>query len=70
MALLARFRTAPVTESIVDEAAALYRRWHPTHGVDVNDSMLAAIVASTGGRIYTLNVKHYPMPEVAAQRAW
>jgi len=32
--------------------------------------MLAATVASTGGKIYTLNVKHHPMPDLAVVRAW
>ncbi len=68
--LLSRFRTAPVTEEIVDNAGQLYRRWHRSHGTDINDAILAATVISTGGRIYSQNLKHYPMPEVLASRAW
>jgi len=67
---LSQFRTAPVDQKIVDTAGALYRRWHPSHGIDVNDAFLAATAMSTGGRIFTLNVKHYPMPEVVLERAW
>ena len=36
----------------------------------LNDAILAATVLQTGGKIYTLNSKHYPMPEVTVQRAW
>jgi predicted nucleic acid-binding protein len=67
---LARFKTEAVTQTIVDAAGELYRRWHPSHGIQVNDAMLAATVASTGGKIYTLNVKHYPMPDVAVVKGW
>jgi len=35
-----------------------------------DDAVLAATVLHTGGKIYTLNSKHYPMPEIPVQRAW
>jgi hypothetical protein len=54
----------------VDKAATLYRRWHPSHGIDINDAMLAATVHASGGMIFCLNTKHYPMPEVMARKAW
>ena len=68
--LLARFRTAPVTQEIVDKAAVLFRRWHPSHGVDMNDALLAATSMEAGGRIFCLNMKHYPMPDVLTTKAW
>ncbi len=67
---LAQFQTAPVDQQIIDTAGEFYRRWNPRSGTDVNDAILAATVLQTGGRIYTLNSKHYPMPEVHVQRAW
>jgi predicted nucleic acid-binding protein len=70
LSFLSRFRTEAITQEIVDGAGALYRRWHPSHGIDVNDAMLAATAASTGGRIHTQNIKHYPMPDVAVIRGW
>jgi len=70
MSFLSRFKTEPVTQEIVDDAAELYRRWHPAHGVDVNDAILAATAATTGGKIYTENIKHYPMPDIAVARGW
>ena len=68
--LLSQFQTASVDQQIADKAGELYRRWNPRSGTDVNDAILAATVLQTGGKIYTMNVKHYPMPEVAVQRAW
>lgn len=70
LSLLSQFRTAPLTQAIVDAAGVLYRRWHPSHGTDVNDCLLAATATASGGRIVTRNVKHYPMPDVNVQKAW
>ena len=67
---LAQFRTAVVDQAVIDKAAALYRRWHPSHGVDINDAILAATAIETGGQIFCLNTKHYPMPGLLVRRAW
>jgi predicted nucleic acid-binding protein len=67
---LSQFKTAPVDQMIIDKAGEIYRRWNPRVGTDANDAILAAIVLETGGRIYTLNTKHYPMPEIVVRRAW
>ena len=67
---LTQFQTAPVNQQIIDKAGEFYRKWHPSNGTDVNDTILAATALKVGGRIYTLNAKHYPMPEITIQRAW
>ncbi len=67
---LSQFKTKPVDQKIIDSAGVLYRKWQPSHGIDVNDAILAATAIQTGGRIFTLNIKHYPMPEVNVQKAW
>ena len=67
---LAQFQTASVDQQIIDKAGEFYRKWNPSNGTDVNDAILAATVLRTGGKIYTLNSKHYPMSEVAVLRAW
>jgi predicted nucleic acid-binding protein len=59
-----------VDQSVVDAAGVLYRRWNPSHGVDPNDALLAATVQATGGKIYCLNTRHYPMPDLVVERAW
>lgn len=48
----------------------LYRVWHPSHGIDINDAILAATAATTGGKVYTQNRKHYPMTDVVVVKAW
>jgi hypothetical protein len=70
LSLLSRLKTQPVTQAIVDLAGSLYRQWHRSHGIDVNDALLAASALTTGGRIVTQNVRHYPMPDLVAERAW
>jgi len=67
---LSQFKTEPVDQNVVDVAAALYRKWHSSHGIDVNDAILVATTMQTGGRIYTLSSKHYPMSEVKVKKAW
>lgn len=67
---LSQFKTASVDHTIVDKAGEIYRHRNPRVGTDVNDAILAAIAIQAGGKIYTLNTRHYPMPEVVVQRAW
>ena len=67
---LSLFKTAQIDQTVVDIAGQLYRKWNPSHGVDVHDAILAATAKHTGGKIYTLNTKHYPMPDVLVQKAW
>ena len=68
--LLARFKTQSVTQEIVDKGSGLYRQWNPSHGIDINDAILASTVEITGGKIYTLNTKHFPMPHVVSVKGW
>ncbi len=70
LSFLSRFKTEPVNRKVVDQAGVLYRRWHPSHGIGVNDAILAATVAATGGKIYTQNLRHYPMPDIAVMKGW
>jgi len=67
---LSQFSVAPVDEPIVDAAGRLYRRYNQSHGIDVNDAFLAATALETGGVIFTLNTKHFPMPEISVERAF
>ena len=70
LSFLSRFKTETVTRDIVDAGGVFYRRWHRSHGIGVNDAVLAATVAATDGKIYTQNLKHYPMPDIAVIKGW
>ena len=67
---LSQFQTASIDQKVVDAAGGLYRKWNPSHGIDINDALLAATAIETGGQIFSLNTKHYPMPEVIVKKAW
>ena len=67
---LSEFKTAIVDQAIVDTAGELYRKWNPSHGIDVNDAILAGTAIQIPGTIYTLNIKHYPMPGLMVKKAW
>jgi predicted nucleic acid-binding protein len=70
MLFLSQFKTAVVDQAVVDQAAQLYRKWNPSHGIDPNDALLAAATMLHGGYLYCLNRKHYPMPGLAVKHAW
>jgi len=70
MLFLSQFKTEYVDQSRIDKAASLYRKWHPSHGIDINDAILVATVMQTGGKIFCLNRKHYPMPEMLVTKGW
>ena len=68
--LLSLFETVPIDAAVVDMGGVVYRSWHASHGTDVADALLAASAMKTGGRIYTLNRKHFPMPDLVVEQAW
>lgn len=70
MLFLSQFKTAGVDQEIIDSAGRIYREWNPSHGIDVNDAILAATAMKTGGKIYSMNTKHYPMPDIVVERGW
>lgn len=67
---LSQFQTALIDQKIVDIAGNIYRKWNPSNGMDINDAILAATALQNGGKIYTLNIKHYSVPDVIVQKAW
>jgi predicted nucleic acid-binding protein len=70
MAFLSNFQCAPVDQKIIDLGSQLYRKWRPIQGIDINDAILASTAKITDGKIYTLNIKHYPMKEIIIQKPW
>lgn len=67
---LSLFKTAPVDQPTIDKAGEIFRAWNPSHGIDTNDAILAATAMETGGKIFCLNTRHYPMPDLLVERAW
>jgi predicted nucleic acid-binding protein len=67
---LSQLKTVAVDQDIIDNAGKLYRKYNPSHGTDINDAILAATVLQTGGVVFTLNKKHYPMSNLIVKKAW
>ena len=40
-------------------------RYARSHGVEIADALIAAAAVTAGLRLWTLNRRHYPMPDVA-----
>jgi predicted nucleic acid-binding protein len=70
MKFLSLFRTHSVDEKLIDSAGEIYRKWNPSHGTDIPDAVLAAIAMRSGGKIISLNSKHYPMPDIIVEKPW
>jgi len=52
----------PVDAEVATEAGTLGRRWCPSHNaVDSADLAIAATAVLIGGRLLTVNVRHFPM---------
>lgn len=68
--LLSLFAASPIDEATMEFAGDLFRRWHPSNGLDESDALLAASAMLGRGTLYTLNVRHFPMPELNVVRPW
>lgn len=61
-ALLGAFTWHPVDERLAEIAGELGRRWLPANrGVDSADLAIAATAVALDARLFTRNVKHFPM---------
>jgi predicted nucleic acid-binding protein len=45
-------------------AGAYLARYGRSHGLELGDALIAAAATTSGVRLWTLNRKHYPMPDV------
>ncbi|MBI1723634.1 MAG: type II toxin-antitoxin system VapC family toxin [Gemmatimonadetes bacterium] len=54
-----------VLDGVVGRRAGAYlARYARSHAVELGDALVAAAAASSGLRLWTLNRKHYPMPDL------
>jgi len=52
-------------DGTVGRRAGVYlARYGPSHGVELADALVASAASTTGLALWTLNRKHYPMPDV------
>jgi hypothetical protein len=56
--------TLPISERIGQEAGRYMQKYSKSHGLELGDALIAASASAAGLCLWTLNKKHYPMPEV------
>ncbi|MBV9081693.1 MAG: type II toxin-antitoxin system VapC family toxin [Acidobacteriaceae bacterium] len=54
----------PAEGSVGRRAGEYLRRYRKSHAVELGDALIAATAVVSGGRLWTRNRKHYPMPEL------
>jgi predicted nucleic acid-binding protein len=63
-ALLDLCQWQDITVEVADLAAAMARQWRSSHGgIGTVDYLIAAGTSLIGGRLLTLNTRHFPMIE-------
>lgn len=60
-AMLATFRILPLDDDTARQGGLLRRDYGKSHGVGLNDALIAATAQRHALRLATLNIKHYPM---------
>ena len=54
-----------VLDAVVGRRAGGYlARYAGSHGLEIADALIAAAASTAGLRLWTLNRRHYPMPEL------
>jgi hypothetical protein len=56
--------TVPISETIGKEAGRYLQKYSKSHSLELGDALIAASASMAGLSLWTLNKKHYPMPEV------
>lgn len=67
-AMLGAIQTVPLTDAVGLKAGLYLQRYRPSHGLLVPDSLVAAAAHVHGLRLWTRNVKHYPMRDIRLYR--
>jgi len=66
--LLATFSVIGLDAPLAALGGLLRRDWGRSHGVGLNDALIAATARVTGRVLWTLNEKHFPMLEKTQRR--
>ena len=54
-----------VLDAVVGRRAGAYlARYAGSHGLEIADALIAAAASTAGLRLWTLNRRHYPMPDL------
>ncbi len=67
---LERYATIWMSEEISQTALEFYKRYHLSHTVGFLDCLIAATATVNGLSLATLNLKHFPFPDLRAERPY
>ena len=56
--------TLPISEMVGKEAGRYLQKYPKSHSLELGDALIAASASVAGLSLWTLDKKHYPMPEV------
>lgn len=56
--------TLPISDTIGKQAGRYLQKYSKSHCLELGDALIAASASIVGPSLWTLNKKHYPMPEV------
>ena len=58
------FETLPISEATGKKAGQYLQRYSRSHSLELGDALIAASASVANLSLWTLNKKHYPMPEM------
>lgn len=61
---LASFEKIAVTDKIAGSAGKYMNKYRKSHGINMADAIIAASAKHSDSKLYTLNIKHYPMSDI------
>ena len=64
------YDTLWVTEEISETAFGFYKRYHLSHNVGFLDCLIGATSIANGLHLATLNLKHFPFPDLEITRPY
>ncbi len=63
-ALFQILETLPISQAIGKKAGHYLQKYSKSHSVELGDALIAASASVANLSLWTINIKHYPMPEV------
>lgn len=62
--LISRFTIISLTPDIAKKSGLIKKEYHPSHNIGIADAVIAATALEHSARLYTLNLKDFPMIDV------
>jgi predicted nucleic acid-binding protein len=56
--------TLPISGTVGEKAGQYLQKYSRSHGIELGDALIASLACVTRLSLWTLNRKHYPMPEI------